>query len=168
MNEPRLRPGPLLAAAMLLGAGLGGFVDTIFMHQLLGWHTLLAGVTPPPDPAAQRLAEGLYAAFHFLLVVSGLALLWGASRRDDAAWSGRLLVGGAFMGWAVFNLLEGVASHHLLGLHHVRMGASALAYDLAFLAGSVVLLALGWAIARERARVPARPRRVPGFRERHA
>ncbi|MBA3481110.1 MAG: DUF2243 domain-containing protein, partial [Pirellulales bacterium] len=34
---------PLIAAATLLGIGLGGFVDGILFHQLLQFHNMLSG-----------------------------------------------------------------------------------------------------------------------------
>lgn len=46
-------------------------------------------------------------------------------------------------GWGLFNVLEGVVNHHILGVHHVRddLGAP-LGWDLGFL-GLVCLLMLG-------------------------
>ena len=35
-------------------------------------------------------------------------------------WSNKLLIGTLLLGWGLFNLVEGVISHHLLGLHHVN------------------------------------------------
>jgi hypothetical protein len=43
----------------------------------------------------------------------------------------------ALMGWGLFNVIEGLIDHHLLGIHHVHPGDGQLAWDLAF-------LALGW------------------------
>ena len=42
-----LRRTPLVAAGILLGAGLGGFVDGILLHQILQWHNMLSGQLPP-------------------------------------------------------------------------------------------------------------------------
>ena len=46
-------------------------------------------------------------------------------------------------------LVEGLVDHHLLQVHHVRddLGAP-LAWDLAFLASGVVLVAVGWLLHR--------------------
>ncbi len=37
---------PLLSAGLLLGIGMGGFVDGIVFHQLLQTHSMLSGVRP--------------------------------------------------------------------------------------------------------------------------
>ena len=46
-NTMALRRTPLVAAGILLGAGLGGFVDGILLHQILQWHNMLSGQLPP-------------------------------------------------------------------------------------------------------------------------
>lgn len=50
------------------------------------------------------------------------------------------------LGWGIFNAVEGVIDHHILGLHHVveRLGVSV--YDYAFLGSGVLFLILGWSI----------------------
>jgi uncharacterized membrane protein len=53
-------------------------------------------------------------------------------------------------GWGLFNLVEGIVDHHILGLHHVRSGEAEWAYDLGFLVLGAALLAGGLALARRR------------------
>jgi uncharacterized membrane protein len=52
-------------------------------------------------------------------------------------------------GWGIFNLVEGVVDHHILGVHHVRddLGAP-LGWDIGFLVFGALLLASGLALAR--------------------
>ena len=52
-------------------------------------------------------------------------------------------------GWGVFNVVEGLIDHQILGIHHVRddLGGP-LGWDLAFLAFGGVLIAGGLALAR--------------------
>lgn len=52
-------------------------------------------------------------------------------------------------GWGVFNLVEGLVNHQLLGVHHVRddLGAP-LSWDLGFLAAGVLLVVGGWLLHR--------------------
>ena len=59
----------------------------------------------------------------------------------------RHILGLLLVGWGVFNLVEGVVDHHILGIHHVRAGDAELAYDLAFLALGAALLLGGLALA---------------------
>jgi uncharacterized membrane protein len=142
---------PLLVAGIVLGVGLGGFVDGIVLHQILQWHHMVTEPYPPDtvrNLELNTLGDGLFHAFAWLMTAVGLGLLWRASRRPDAAWSGRVLVGALAIGWGLFNLVEGIVDHHLLGLHHVRSGPDQLAWDLAFLAFGAVLVGGGWALAR--------------------
>ena len=44
-----MRQGPLVSAGILLGTGLGGFVDGIVLHQILQWHNMLSSIRPPTD-----------------------------------------------------------------------------------------------------------------------
>ncbi|KQW43275.1 MULTISPECIES: DUF2243 domain-containing protein [unclassified Roseateles] len=137
------RRSPLLAAGLLLGAGLGGFFDGIVFHQLLQWHNMLSARLPPDnlvDAKINMFWDGVFHAAVWLMTVAGVGLLFRAGRRDDAVWSGRVLCGGALLGWGLFNLVEGVIDHHLLQLHHVMDGATnPLPADLLFLAWGTLM-----------------------------
>jgi uncharacterized membrane protein len=52
-------------------------------------------------------------------------------------------------GWGIFNVVEGLIDHQLLGIHHVRddLGAP-LSWDLGFLVLGVLLIVGGWALHR--------------------
>ena len=57
------------------------------------------------------------------------------------------------MGIGIFNLVEGIIDHHLLGLHHVNETAPPeqwLCWDLGFLAWGALMLVGGWAMQRGR------------------
>jgi uncharacterized membrane protein len=41
--------GAIIAPGILLGSGLGGFIDGILLHQILQWHNMLSSVRPPID-----------------------------------------------------------------------------------------------------------------------
>jgi uncharacterized membrane protein len=135
------RPDRRLAASGLLsGAGLMGSVDEIVFHQLLGWHSLYDGA----GETAALVSDGLLHAVTLAAVVAGLALLAGLRRRgafDALRWWALLLLGaGAFQLW------DGVVDHKLLGLHQIRYGVDTTAYDLAWNASAVALLAAGAAL----------------------
>ncbi len=143
---------PLVAAGLLLGAGLGGFVDGIVLHQILQWHNMLSGQLPPDTLVRAKINmywDGLFHAAVWVLTVTGLALLWAATGRPDVPHSGRTLLGGLLLGWGLFNVVEGLIDHTLLGLHHVyEYTANHGPADLAFLAFGLGLLLAGGALVR--------------------
>jgi uncharacterized membrane protein len=150
--NPTVRRTPLVAAGILLGAGLGGFVDGIVLHQILQWHNMLSGQLPPDTLVRAKINmywDGLFHAAVWVLTAVGLAMLWSATGRAEVPHSGRTLVGGLLLGWGLFNVLEGIIDHELLGLHHVyEYTPNHLPADLAFLGLGVLLLLVGGALVR--------------------
>jgi uncharacterized membrane protein len=151
MKKARHR-GALVAAGILLGTGMGGFVDGILLHQILQWHNMLSSVVPPVDLVAMKynmVWDGLFHALTWTMCVIGVVLLFRAGRRADVPWSGRLLFGSILGGWGLFNFVEGLIDHQLLGLHHVHPGAHQLAWDLGFvILGGIGLMLLGYLVGR--------------------
>jgi uncharacterized membrane protein len=147
----------VLGPALLLGAGLGGFVDGILLHQILRWHHLLTA-RPGVDLTGNLVADGLFHAGTWLAVVGGLLWLWRRTR-GSPSWPWSALIGPLLAGWGLFNLAEGLVNHHLLDLHHVRSGPRQTAYDLGFLALGAALVLIGLAIHRRgrRTRAPGVP-----------
>jgi uncharacterized membrane protein len=95
--------------------------------------------------------DGLFHALTWTMCAVGIGLLFRAGRRDDVPWSGRLLVGSMVAGWGLFNFVEGLIDHQLLGLHHVHPGEHQLAWDLGFVfLGGLGFMLLGYRIARAR------------------
>jgi uncharacterized membrane protein len=147
-------------SGLVLGVALGGFIDGIVLHQILQWHHLLTseGSYPATSVAgleANTLADGLFHAGTWLAVVAGVWLLWRGDPDAAEPTSGRVLLGWMLVGWGLFNLVEGLVNHHLLGLHHVREGSSETAWDLAFLVFGLALVVVGGVLARQRERVAA-------------
>lgn len=94
--------GPLIAAGVLLGTGLGGFVDGIVLHQILQWHNMLSSVRPPTnlvDMKVNMVWDGLFHSLNWLVTAVGLTLLFRAGRRLDVPWSAPSLVGAMLGGW---------------------------------------------------------------------
>jgi uncharacterized membrane protein len=158
MREAR-KLGPLVAAGILLGVGLGGFVDGILLHQILQWHNMLSATVPPVDLVSMKynmIWDGAFHAATWLVTLAGVVLLFRAGRRDDVVWSGRVLGGSMLGGWGLFNLVEGLIDHQLLGIHHVHPGEAQLAWDIGFLLlGGIGLIATGVAVARAHGTEPA-------------
>jgi uncharacterized membrane protein len=142
--------GAIISSGLLLGTGLGGFVDGILLHQILQWHNMLSSVRPPLDLVTMKynmVWDGLFHAFTWLMTALGLWRLWLAGKDAAVPWSTRTFVGALVMGWGVFNFVEGLVDHELLGIHHVHPGAFELAWDLGFLALGLIQTAIGaWAI----------------------
>jgi uncharacterized membrane protein len=156
-----VRKAPLVGAGLLLGIGLGGFVDGILLHQILQWHNMLSSVVPPVDVVAMKynmVWDGLFHALTWFVTAAGVVQLFRSGRNPDAVWSWRVLAGSMLAGWGLFNFVEGIIDHQLLGLHHVHPGEGQLAWDLGFLASGLVFMAAGWAIARRPERRAKQPR----------
>ncbi|TYZ10043.1 DUF2243 domain-containing protein [Hymenobacter lutimineralis] len=147
-----LHRAPLVAAGLLLGAGLGGFVDGIVLHQILQWHNMLSNQLPPDNLINAKVNmywDGVFHAAVWVLTAVGLRLLWAAGSRADVPWSGRTLGGGLLLGWGLFNVVEGLIDHALLGLHHVNeYAADKLPWDMAFLGFGALLLLAGYGLVR--------------------
>jgi uncharacterized membrane protein len=150
IDRPRARP--LIAAGLVLGIGFGGFVDGIVLHQILQWHNMLSSVVPPTDLVDMKynmVWDGFFHVLTWTACLVGVVMLFHAGRDERTAWSKPLLYGSMVAGWGLFNLVEGLIDHQLLGIHHVHPGTGQLAWDLGFLLlGGIGLIGLGYAIAR--------------------
>jgi uncharacterized membrane protein len=154
----------------VLGLGLGGFIDGIVLHQVLQWHHMLTGdnggerMDTVAGLESNTLVDGLFHLATWILVAAATILLLRAWRRGDLAPPWRMHFGLLLAGWGVFNLVEGLVDHQLLGIHHVRddLGAP-LGWDLAFLGLGLLLVVGGAALAAPRRRTGARhPGSAPG------
>jgi uncharacterized membrane protein len=144
-----------ISAGILLGLGLGGFFDGIVLHQLLQWHHLVTSAGYPPDTVENlkinTFWDGVFHAGTYLFTVLGLLVLWRRSRGAHVRWSGRLLPGSILIGFGLFNLVEGLLSHQILGLHHVNETVAReqwIYWDLVFLAWGAAMLLGGWLLVR--------------------
>ena len=161
---------PSKAPALLLGLGLGGFVDGIVLHQILQWHHLVSDVEAYPTTTVaglevNTLADGFFHLAMWVLVLAGTIALVRSWRAGALAPSWSFHGGLLLVGWGFFNVVEGLVDHQLLGIHHVRddLGAP-LSWDIGFLVVSVVMIVAGWALYRRgvASMAPDRPvRRVP-------
>jgi uncharacterized membrane protein len=142
------------ASGVLFGLGLGGFIDGILLHQLLQWHHMVSSWYPPNTVENLRLNtvwDGIFHSFTYVFAVLGLYLFWRAAHTTHLYWSGKLMAGSLLLGYGLFNTVEGIVDHHLLGIHHVNERveeAQRLAWDLAFLGSGIAMLAIGWALLR--------------------
>jgi uncharacterized membrane protein len=144
------------APGLLLGIGLGGFVDGILLHQILQWHHMLTSTGDYPMTTvagleANTLADGFFHAATWVFVTAGSWLMWRAWRDGRLAPPWRAQLGLLLAGWGAFNLVEGLIDHEILGIHHVRddLGGP-IGWDLGFLAFGALLAGVGWALTRTR------------------
>ena len=149
------RKGFPVSAGILFGLGLGGFFDGIVLHQILQWHHMLSSAGYPPDSVhnlkVNTLWDGLFHASTYLFVLAGLVILWRAARRPHLLWSGKMLTGTVLMGFGIFNLVEGIVDHQLLGIHHVNETVPVdqwIYWDIGFLVWGAAMLAGGWVLLR--------------------
>lgn len=150
MNE-RPHRGAIIAAGTLLGIGLGGFLDGILLHQILQWHNMLSSRVAPTDLVSMKFNmvwDGVFHAFTWIMTVVGLALLWRAGQKSNVPWSTRTFVGSLSLGWGLFNVVEGIVDHQVLGIHHVHPGTNQLAWDVGFLFFGALLALAGWGLIR--------------------
>jgi uncharacterized membrane protein len=147
---------PPRTSGLLFGLGLGGFVDGIVLHQILQWHHMVSAETPPTTLAGlevNTVADGFFHLVTWLCVVAASITSISAWRQGRLAPSYSFHFGLVLAGWGIFNLVEGLIDHQILGVHHVRddLGAP-LSWDLGFLASGVLLVVGGWLLHRRGAR----------------
>jgi uncharacterized membrane protein len=147
---PSRRRMPSKASGLLYGLGFGGFIDGIVLHQILQWHHMVSHVEDyPTDTVAglevNTLADGFFHVATWFFVLAGSITALKAWREGRLAPSWLFHFGLVLTGWGLFNLVEGIVDHHLLGVHHVRDDiGSPLSWDIAFLMFGALLVVGGW------------------------
>ncbi|MEU0098639.1 DUF2243 domain-containing protein [Streptomyces sp. NPDC006267] len=155
------RPRGIQLPGIVLGVGMGGFIDGILLHQLLQWHHMLSSTDEDhigvkyynPHTVSglemNTLWDGIFHTVCWLSVLLGLAILHSrVTRNRRRVWTSRVLWGWMLVGWGLFNLVEGVLDHHILGIHHVYAGDGRLWWDIGFLVLGALLVAGGYALQR--------------------
>jgi uncharacterized membrane protein len=151
---------PIARAGLVLGLGFGGFFDGIVLHQILGWHHLICETehcqaTSIEQLKQQNTQDGFFHLAVWVISLIGVRMLFAAGRPNRGGWNGRSLAGGMLAGWGIFNFIEGLIDHQILGIHHVLPGhPQQFLFDMAFLASGLVLAAIGLVMTRRSGVLP--------------
>lgn len=86
--------------------------------------------------------DRLFHAFVWLVTLLGVFLLWSAAYHQETMPALGAFIGQLLFGWGLFNLVEGIIDHQILGVHYVRQVPNYTVYNLTFLALSGVGLLL--------------------------
>jgi uncharacterized membrane protein len=155
MSDTRAATGGFpTAAGIFFGLGLGGFFDGIVLHQVLQWHHMLSSWYPIKDVPSLELNtlwDGIFHSTTYVFLVVGLFILWRSAHTRHLLWSNKLLFGTLLLGWGIFNVVEGIIDHELLGVHHVNELVPLdrrIYWDIAFLVWGAAMLVGGWALVR--------------------
>jgi uncharacterized membrane protein len=140
------------AYGLLLGVGFGALIDGIVLHQVLQWHRLISHIEPMSTVSgleANTLADGLFHIVAWATAFAGSVGTVAAWRQGRLTPNWSLHFGLVVGGIGIFNVFDGVASHLLLGAHHVRddLGAP-FGWDAGFLVLALLLVVAGWLLYR--------------------
>ena len=145
-------PTAAMTGGLFLGLGIGGFVDGIFLRQIVHWHNVGSAIVPPVtlETLSQNVRwDGFFFVLTLALTVSGAVSLWREGKDGIAPPRLRVLIGQMILGWGAFNVLEGIVGHVLLELHHIRdLPVHMPLYDWVFIGAGCLFVVVGWLTSR--------------------
>ncbi len=146
----RADPRRSLLASLLIGIGMGGFIDGILFHQILQLHNMLSNVVPRDTLLHEQVNmfwDGLFHGLCFVMTACGIFLFWRDARLQAPP---RLsaFIGSLLLGWGLFNVVEGIIDHEVLQLHHVYQNGNHLLWDMIFLLAGIILCVIGGFLMR--------------------
>ena len=144
-----------ISAGILFGLGLGGFFDGIVLHQVLQWHHMLTSAGYPADSVANlqvnTLWDGVFHASTYIFVAARSCRPVADSTPHAHALVRQAAAGTMLMGFGIFNLVEGIIDHQILGIHHVNETVPReqwICWDIGFLIWGAAMLVGGWVLLR--------------------
>lgn len=136
-----------IGAGVLIGIGMGGFVDGIVLHQILQWHEMLSAKIPTTtiqNKSINMFWDGIFHLFTWVITAIGIRILWKSMKSGTGNPSGTLLVFSMIFGWGLFNFIEGIIDHYIFNIHNVReVTENPSLYNHGFLIFSIVQLIVG-------------------------
>lgn len=155
-----LNPVPLSITSIILGIGIGGFIDGIVLHQILQWHGMFTNQLPADTVLGKSVNMFWDGIFHLLTltaVIIGIISLTRLLKKKNINPSPNLVLGGFFAGWGLFNFVEGLIHHHVLKFHNVReFSENPNLWNYGFLASGVIFMIIGFFIIYNRRHYTAR------------
>ena len=94
------------------------------------------------------LGDGLFHVVDWLFTIAGIIVLWIAIKRN-VILSTSVFIGSFCIGAGLFNIVEGILSHHVFQIHHVKPGMHQLAWDLSFIGAGILSVIIGWIILNQ-------------------
>lgn len=143
-----------VAGGTLLGVGLGGVLNGILLNQIFQLNHTLSGTVFTDSVLNIQFNmfwDGIVMAGAWLIAIIGLSVLWSGVKKESAH-STAVLSGSLIAGWGVFNILEGLICHQILGIHHtVQLAPSSLQlyWDLAYIGLGLAFLVVGSLVTRQ-------------------
>ncbi|MFN3404536.1 MAG: DUF2243 domain-containing protein [Cytophagaceae bacterium] len=146
--DERVKTGKGVASGLLIGMGLGGFLDGIILHQILQWHQMISNILPPVTLLSKQVNtfwDGIFHAFTWILTSTGIFLLFRMSKESDSNVSGKLFAGALIAGWGIFNAFDSIFNHYLFRLHNIREATTnPMLYNHVFLGFAIFLIVSGF------------------------
>jgi uncharacterized membrane protein len=142
---------PFLLPGILLGIGMGGFLDGIVFHQIMQTHSMLSAKLPQDNIVNVKTSmvwDGLFHLFTWIATAIGLALMWKATRKKINNWAASGFWGCLLTGWGMFNFVEGLIDHYALNIHHVVERESLSIYDHLYLFSGLIFIIGGTLLIR--------------------
>lgn len=149
-----LNPVPLSTTSIILGIGIGGFMDGILLHQILQWHGMVSNrlaTDTVVGKAVNMFWDGIFHVVALTAVIIGVISLVRLLKKKNINPSPKLVWGGLFAGWGLFNFVEGLIHHHIIGLHNVNEFAlNQDIWNYGFLASGIMFMAIGFSLIYNR------------------
>jgi uncharacterized membrane protein len=155
-----LNPVPLSTTSIILGIGIGGFLDGIIFHQILQLHGMVSNklaLDSVIGKAINMFWDGIFHLVTLTAVIIGVVSLVRLLSKKNINPSSKLAWGGFFAGWGIFNFVEGLIHHHIIKLHNVNEFAiNQDIWNYGFLASGILCMVLGFSIIYNREHFPIR------------
>ena len=147
------RAKTLIFAGFFLGVGMTGFLDGIFLHQILQWHQMISNILPPDtliNKQVNTFWDGIFHVFTWTMTAIGVLLLWKLNRKKNKLnFSNKVFAGSIILGGGIFNFLDSIINHYILQLHNIREKTEyPMIYNHVFLVFAILLIIIGLMLIR--------------------